>query len=175
MMRKPLYILLTFIFLLNIAGVYLWFAIQQKRINDDVEQQIRKGITKAELTLVVVPLTGENRVIWIKPAKEFTLNGEMYDVVSSKTMGKNKYYYCIIDKKEKKLIANFRHSHASKKEADKRNKNSSIDRFIPRHHWIINNNYPVSIDYQQLTIALVYNILKIPSPPPKTVLFRNVT
>lgn len=168
-MRKALSILLTFIFLFNIAGYYLWFAVQQKKIKEDVEQQIRKGLSSEDLSVVIVPLNGQNQLKWIKPAKEFRLNGEMYDVVRSKTNGQNKYYYCIIDNKEKKLIANFHRTHTSKKEADKRNKNTLNDRFIPKNYFIINTNYPVNIDYQQLTIALVSNILKIPSPPPKTI------
>jgi c-di-AMP phosphodiesterase-like protein len=168
-MRKPLSILLTLIFLFNSGGYYLWYTVQQKKITEDVEQQIRKGLNREDLTLVVVSLSGENRVNWIKPFKEFRLNGEMYDVVCSKTEGQNKYYYCIIDSKEKQLIANFHQAHSSKKDADKRIKNSLSDRFIPRICRLTNNNFPIRIDYQLSPVAIVSTILKIPTPPPKTV------
>jgi hypothetical protein len=168
-MRKPLSLLLTLIFLFNIGGYYLWFTVQQKKINEAVELQIRNGLKKEDLTLVIVPQNDENRVTWIKPAKEFRLNGEMYDVVFSKTEGQSNYYYCIIDSKEKQLIANFHRAHGSKKENDKKNKNSLSDRYIPRQNSLTNNNFPVRINYQILTIAIASNILKIPSPPPKTV------
>lgn len=166
-MRKLISILIAFVFLFNIGGYYLWFAMLQKGIERRVELQIKQGLKEKDLSVVIVPSKGETGIIWIKPGKEFRYRGEMYDVVYSKTKGQDKLYFCINDIKEKQLIASFHKTHNSKKEADKRIKITFTDRYFPQQQRLSNIISPSDIEYPSENIAIFSNILKIPSPPPR--------
>jgi hypothetical protein len=166
-MRKPVSILLAFIFLFNIGGHYLWFAVLQKSIKEGVEKQITKGLKEEALSIVTVPVKGETGINWIKPGKEFRYRGEMYDVVYSKIEGQDKLYFCINDNKEKQLIAAYHKANNSKKDTDKRIKSNLTDRYIPQQLLLSSTDYPTDMEYPAKNISFSSTILKIPSPPPK--------
>ena len=166
-MRKPVSILLVFIFLFNIGGYYLWFAVLQKNIKESVEKLIIKGLKEEALSIVTVPAKGETGIIWIKPGKEFRYRGEMYDVVYSTIKGQDKLYFCINDNKEKQLISAYHKAHNSKKDADKRIKSNLTDRYFPQELLLSNTDYPTDMEYPVKNISFSSTILKIPSPPPK--------
>jgi hypothetical protein len=105
--RKYLSVIILMLFLFNIGGYYLWFSIVKSNIQKEVRQEIRKGLSEKDLTLITVPVNDEKGICWIKPGKEFTYQGKMYDVVKSKISDNKRLYYCIDDIKEKKLIAGF--------------------------------------------------------------------
>ena len=48
-----------------------------------------------------------NNMQWKDDGKEFTLNGEMYDVAKVKKVNGKTVLYCVNDKKEKELLSNF--------------------------------------------------------------------
>jgi hypothetical protein len=94
-------------FLFNIGGYYLWFSYVKNNIQKEIRREIRLGLSEKDLTLISVPVNDESGICWIKPGKEFTFNGKMYDVVKITINNNRKIYYCIDDVKEKNLIAGF--------------------------------------------------------------------
>jgi hypothetical protein len=106
-LRKYLSVIVLMFFIFNIVGYYLWFSYVKNNIQKEVRQEIRRGLAEKDLTLITVPIGDESGIRWIKPGKEFTFRGEMYDVVKIKILKDKKIYSCINDTKEKKLIADF--------------------------------------------------------------------
>lgn len=106
-LRKYLSAIILMFFLFNIVGYYLWFSYVKNNIQKEIRQEIRKGLEDKDLTLITIPIDDESGLCWIKPGKEFTYHGEMFDVVKIKISNNKKYIYCINDTKEKKLIADF--------------------------------------------------------------------
>lgn len=94
-------------FLFNIGGYYLWFSYVKNNIQKEIRREIRQGLSEKDLTLISMPVNDESGICWIKPGKEFTFNGKMYDVVKITINNNRKFYYCIDDVKEKNLIAGF--------------------------------------------------------------------
>ena len=109
LLRRFIAAVLLLLFLFNLGGSYVVFIILQHRISLEIKAMIRNGMEDEELTVIVVASGSESDVSWIKPGKEFTLNGEMFDVVKSKTENGRILYYCINDRTEKKLITDFIH------------------------------------------------------------------
>ena len=106
-LKKSLFIGVLMLFLFNIGGYYIWFSYLKFTIQKDIRREIRSELPEKELTLISVPVNDESLLIWIKPGKEFTFGGKMYDVVKAKIVGDKKLYYCIDDVKEKKLLTAF--------------------------------------------------------------------
>jgi hypothetical protein len=106
-LRKYLSVIILMFFLFNIGGYYLWFSFVKNSIQKEIRREIRQGLSEKDLTLISVPVKDEKEICWIKPGKEFTYRGKMYDVVKTRISDDMKFYYCIDDVKEKKLIAGF--------------------------------------------------------------------
>jgi hypothetical protein len=118
-LRKYLAIIVLMFFLFNIVGYYLWFGYVKNNIQKEVRREIRKGLADKDLTLITVPIGDESGICWIKAGKEFTYRGEMFDVVKIKISKDKKYFYCINDVKEKKLISDFSKNNESDRGARK--------------------------------------------------------
>lgn len=155
------------IFVFDAGGYYLWFSLLQNNIHIEVRQEIEKGLKDDELVLIKVPANSDQGIEWIKPGQEFRLNKEMYDVVRSATVGKEKYYYCLNDAKEKKLIAGF--TSKSKKNSDKRIRYSFSFQYVPIQFNLNSNINIVNFIYPSFVWQYKSNTPDIHSPPPKTI------
>jgi hypothetical protein len=106
-MRKLASLALLALFFFNIGGYFFWFRISQQVNYSQVRREIRAGLDDRDLDILRFPPGMINNISWIKPGKEFSYNGELYDVVKSRIEGEDVVYYCLKDTKEKELIARF--------------------------------------------------------------------
>jgi hypothetical protein len=166
-MRK--FIALAFIPLLlfNIGGYYLWFSALQLSAQKEIKTEIKKGIADKDLTLVISDNTSASTIHWIKPGKEFRMNGEMFDIVRIKKVDQKLYYYCLNDKVEKKIIAAFEKTKSSRKDTEKKLKRTfTFTCYIPS---VIQSKYLSTEVHFALTIASFTSYsTDIHSPPPKS-------
>jgi len=166
-MRKYISLILLIIILFVSNGYHLYFRYLQNNIKQEVKHEIRKGLSENELTLIVVTSENEKQISWIEQNKEFRYNGSMYDVVKSQTKANKTYYYCINDKKEEKLIANYaRHNRRRNKTLLKIRKVLS-NKYFPENFSIntkTNNADIYFTEYQQNYTSIYLETL---SPPPK--------
>lgn len=170
-MKKALSVILPLIFLFNLGGYYLWFSIKQYLIQQEVKQEIRKGLDDNALSLVVIDSDKISGLHWIKPGKEFIHAGKMYDVVKTRISGSKSYFYCINDVREKQLIGSFQQNSNLKKEIQKQFKRISNYNFVPQFTRIVFQVFGTGYDYAALKIFLNSISPDIPSPPPKQFMF----
>jgi hypothetical protein len=165
-MRKYISLITVVIFLFDLGGYFLWFSACQKNLQKEIRHEIRKGLRKDDLSLIIVSGTGKPGISWIKPGKEFTYHGEMYDVVKMEVHNGMNYYYCINDIKEKQLISSYNKKNNHKREAAKKLREFKYQ-YVPQKNSFI--YYSHIIDFSSPTIACIYesNIIDILSPPPK--------
>jgi hypothetical protein len=100
--------LLLFV-LLQSAGYLLVFKIQQHAIRHEIKQQIKAGVPEAELVLLKIPKTLEEKphpTFQRIHKREFHYDGKMYDIVRQESHGDTTWYYCLADEKETQLFAN---------------------------------------------------------------------
>ena len=111
-LKKSLVIFLLLIFLFNAFGFWIAFKIEQNQIYAQVKKEIKKALKN---TVPSDELYGFNvlngkdlpeNATWVKPEKEFRLNGNMYDIVRRENNNGRSVLYCINDKQEKALFAN---------------------------------------------------------------------
>jgi hypothetical protein len=108
-MKKALSILITILFLYNIAGYLIVFKSFQYGIKKEIKTRIKNKINDKDLVLIKYPShpnsQQKNALRW-KEKNEFLFNGNMYDVVRQYSLNDTIYYYCINDTREKELFSN---------------------------------------------------------------------
>ena len=167
-MRKNIIVIgLLLIFLFNLGGYYIWYAILQWDIRQEVRAEIKKGLKEKDLCLISLPLKDENTLHWEEKGKEFRFEGNLYDVVKTKVLLGKRIYYCINDKKERELIAHFQQSVQTKKEQEKRLRQSIDIQYLSPKSILISPHLLSERLY--FYYALIYRLhwIDIQSPPPK--------
>jgi len=139
-------------------------------------QQIKAGVSDADLTEIRVTSENENQLIW-KDGEEFRYQGMMYDVVhKEKADNKTTVYHCLTDTQENTLLADLEEL-IKKNKKNKNSRKSPVKTFFK----VLNK---ISPQFQKQGIAIFernpevifqyvnyYNPpkLDISSPPPKSV------
>jgi predicted transcriptional regulator len=145
----------------------LYFKYLQHNIQQEINNEIKEGLNEKDLSVVIIPLKDENKITWTKKNKEFKYKGLMYDVVKTKIKNGKKYYYCINDVKEKKLITSFFRNN--------RRKNKSLlklKKILSKKY--LSKKFSKRISIKNTNLYLFENqefykskILEVLSPPPE--------
>jgi hypothetical protein len=109
-LKKIFAIVLLTSFLVQITGYHLYFNILQQNIKSTVKKTIHFNLSEKVTEHFVFSLANTNASEmpeW-EGENEFSLNGEMYDVVSMKKENSMLYVSCISDKKENELINSYK-------------------------------------------------------------------
>lgn len=108
-MRSVVATVLLLSMLFQAAGYLFVFKIQQYQIRQEIKQQIKAGVPEAELVLLKIPKTLEEKphpTFQRIDKREFRYDGKMYDIVRQEGHGDTTWYYCLSDEKETQLFAN---------------------------------------------------------------------
>ena len=92
----------------------------------EIKKALKNTVPSDELYLFNV-LNGKDlpeNATWVKPEKEFRLNGNMYDIVRCENNDGRTVLYCINDKQEQALFANLDEHIEKHIAANSKNKNS---------------------------------------------------
>lgn len=165
-LRKYLSAIVLMFFLFNIVGYYIWFSYAKLNIQKEVQEEISQGLAEKDLTLITVPLIDESGICWIKPGKEFTYRGEMYDVVKVRTSNDKKFIYCINDIREKKLITDFSRNNESNPKTRKLLSSFQYIYIPGQDAWFhilesFNNHFGIR------SFAIFSTVREVTIPPPK--------
>ena len=98
------------------TGYYFFYTIKQYQIKEDIKHQMLAVLPENELEIFAAD---DKNIVWEEEEKEFSINRKMYDIAKIKILDSKKYFYCLNDEQETKLIANF-----SKNIQDKTNQNN---------------------------------------------------
>ena len=163
-MRKTISIFLILVLLTNLGGCYILFLIQQFNLKEQVEKELKKGISIDKLAEIVIPLNEFRKICWIEQNKEFKLNGKMYDVVKIKEENRKIHLFCFDDKKERQLVEKYIKTHNSKKDFDRKLKRPLINVFFLHQYTPLNSLIATYVVFGFLENykSLLFNKLDIP-------------
>lgn len=159
--------LLTIIFM-NQVGYYFVYTFHQHIIKEEIEKELLTHLPDSSLELVIAE-DWNNKLEWKEKGKEFSLNGEMYDVARIEIKDGKTHLYCINDKKEKELLDNLvktvNKNHDNKKEGN-------TIKPVLTDMLIVTPIEPVktfsdSSPYGSLRVSPVSSFKEIKIPPPK--------
>jgi len=160
-------ILLTIIFMSQV-GYYFVYTIHQHIIKEEIERELLTNIPESSLEVVIAE-NWNNKLEWEEKDKEFSLNGEMYDVARIEIKDGKTHLYCINDKKEKELLDNLvqavNKNHDSKKERN--NVKPVLTDLIIISPVESEKIFSDSSPYGSLSVSPISSFKEIKSPPPK--------
>lgn len=127
-MKKFSLIILISVLAYSQVGYYFVLRHSQFVQKEVIKEKILSQLKDDELK--IISLTDDHQqIFWEESGKEFLFNGEMYDVVKTKTVNGKVMLYCINDKKEKILIDNYNQVTKHNSSADKKGKNAIDNSF----------------------------------------------
>jgi hypothetical protein len=140
-------------------------------------EQVVKQIPENLLNKICIQDNGD-AIHWEEEGKEFSFNGEMYDVVKIKNEYGKTYAFCISDKKEDKVIDALHKIIKSNTDnsSDPGKHNSNGKTSIPDWTFELQpSDAPGNIAFTQhnyfnFKSALYFNYIEINSPPPNFLL-----
>jgi len=123
-----------------------------------------------EKDLEVIPAEKNPGIVWEEEGSEFSLNGEMYDVVKTTVVNGKKLLFCINDKKEKALVDQYNLATKGNSSSDRKSRNidTPFNLFVNiveddlQHFTVFQPNLYSSFDSR-----LPRNVMDQVSPPPK--------
>jgi hypothetical protein len=166
---KIISLLLLTIMLFSVCGYFVLFNLAQNQIQREIKSRIRHGLIDSELTIIEVTVQNATEIRWIKPGKEFTYRGNMYDVVTVTEKNGKTLLKCINDIREKKLIRDFAKNAESSQKARKLINNISLT-YIFQEEFYHNINETSNHEYYTRPNDLASKIIEIADPPPKSIL-----
>ncbi len=104
----------------------------QDNIKADMREKILGQLKSSEMEIISLS-DNQQKISWEENGKEFSFNGEMFDLVKKVKVNGRIMLYCINDIKEKQLVDKYneitKHNSASGKK-DKSNIDNSINLFV---------------------------------------------
>ena len=91
--------------LLKMGGFYAILSFQREEIREEMERKILKSIDKFELVCIIENAENLPKIAWERPEKEFSFEGNLYDIAYVEIVSGIRYYYCLSDEDETKLEA----------------------------------------------------------------------
>lgn len=169
LLKKPIAIFFLLLFSLNYSGHYLIFCIQRWHIRNIAREEVIAGIPDRFLDVI----TDNVNLNWEEKGKEFSVNGEFYDVVRIRKSNGKTFLYCLNDKNEAQLLKRFAKTagSASDTEKGKSNKHSFKSQLTDQNLLSavqpLAFTYTIIPDYCYYEPALVSNCREIIIPPPR--------
>ena len=108
-------------------GVLFFCSIQQAK--EDMKIRIFSSLKDSELD-VISYTENQDKIVWEEEGKEFSLNGEMYDVVRCKSINNKKIIYCVSDKNETSLLKKYSKIIEENSPNGKKQKSVNFEQFI---------------------------------------------
>jgi hypothetical protein len=167
-LKKITIISLLILLFVSQIGYRLLYAYQQLTVQEEMKEKILAGIGKADMQIVVNNPT----IKWLDNKKEFILNDELFDVIEIKIENGEELIYCISDKKEQQLIANYNkilkttHSDNSKQNNKHYINFSTVEFLVSSTFNISPISYSIKMEYPNFDSKINYLSLKILVPPP---------
>lgn len=152
-------------------GYYFLYVYKQYEIKQEIKQEL---ISTLPLTSFQSFASDDRNIIWEEKDKEFSVDGKMYDVATTKIINGKKTYYCLSDEKETDLVNTYFKKNTSEQETSKQ-KRSKIDfqlqtiafsqqEDILEEFCLINNKNKYPIICQNA----ISKCISVVSPPPKS-------
>lgn len=108
-MKRGFSILLLTLFLFNTFGYYIVFSYTRHIVRSEMRSLAKAGYFKESGLTIKITDPLRDPAFKRLNRNEFIYDGALYDIISECVSGNTVTFYCINDKKEEKLIAQFHH------------------------------------------------------------------
>jgi hypothetical protein len=127
-LKKLSLIILIAVFAYGQVGYYIVMHHSQSVQKEVIKEKILSQFKEDELEIISVS-DNHKQIYWEEEGKEFSLNGQMYDVVKRVIVSGKVMLYCINDKKERQLVDDYNSITKHNSSSDKKGKNTIDNSF----------------------------------------------
>ena len=106
LLKKTLVISCLLLLFMNQLGYYCLHIIKQHQLKEQVKQELLVSLP-SQLLEKIDATANKELLQWEEQDKEFYLKGQLYDVARIEKQNDRVYLYCLNDKKEEQLLAEF--------------------------------------------------------------------
>lgn len=158
--------------LFHTCGPFFVLYYRQMVSRSEMRQYLRQHVQHADIKRFQFSDGDQTKIAW-EDENEFSLDGEMYDVIKKVKQGKTLVVYCVADKKETRLIQQFLTQ--AKKQIPVKENDSLRTQLLMLLYWVDSGNQAVPLASTRLlhfdlyTFSLPYIHQNIPAPPPRIV------
>ena len=162
--------------LLKMGGYYAILSFEREEIREKVEQKIIKSLKKSELICIIADAENLPKITWERPEKEFSFEGNLYDVVHIEEVSGITYYYCLSDKDETILEAKIDKLLENQTESSSIGGNAKLVLYLIAQPLITQQNFSFHFHYfspkntfifPDLTISFTSNFVSTLKQPPQ--------
>lgn len=161
-MLRTISSLMILLILMDCGGQYFLFRFVQEHVRKEIRTRIRKGLHHEDMEVFTFSNNQYFNLKWIKPGKEFGLNGNLYDVVTVSVHQGHRHMTCINDTFEKKLVNWNLKNNPWQKHIVKLVKVSSYTSDIVQYKW----EFPFTVMPYRSEQLITQSVFYIPSAPP---------
>lgn len=129
-MKKTISIILLILFISGLEWNSVWYNVIKQKMWAEFNERRSEGFNKDDIVIIKIPVGSNSPFHWTEEGREFIYKNEMYDVVTTKTVGSANYFYCVKDAKEKKILSDLNDQNKEKNKTDKKDKRTGIDNFV---------------------------------------------
>ena len=157
-------------------GYRFVFLIQQHELKERAEAQLLSTINDDQFEQVN---EDDNRgnIIWEEEGKEFSLNGQLYDVAKKQVVNGKTILYCLNDKKEEQLIGEMIRKERSNADNTSSNKDGKhtikfqLSDFTEPAQNVSFTTIENNQTYREFSSPVCWLIKKVNTPPPNNNLY----
>ena len=152
-------------------GTYVVYVVQQEINKENIAQQMALNLSEENL----VKIKNSNQLKWEEAGKEFYLDGIFYDVVTTKKIKGETWFYCINDQMESQLYNHYTASLKSNTDALPISKQGKQVLKLSLSYFLLDNNEVVVLStfktnqFNLIQPDLTSMALKVNAPPPRLV------
>lgn len=179
MLKKSLSILFLSAFILDLAGIFVVFKIEQFNIRKEIKRQIKRGIDDDDLHLFSLTQKEYDELNWVREDIEFRSDSSMFDIVRLEKNRDSIFLYCVNDKEEAILFAQLDDMVKKKTEQNSNSPDSPANKVVKLFK-LFNYVENINDSYQGIftisrnvfiekNVCYLLPFIAIDNPPPDTV------
>jgi hypothetical protein len=170
-------LILTLLFFSQIGYRFIYL-IQQHELKEQAEAQLLSTINNDQFDQINEDDNRDN-IIWEEEGKEFSLNGQLYDVAKKEVINGKTIFYCLNDKKEEQLIEEMSKKEKSNTCNSSNNKDGNPTVKFQLSDFVV---YPQNMLFSTIQIIQTYGeystplrsiIKEVNTPPPNNSLYSQ--
>lgn len=175
-MKKTLPIFIVFLLFFSQIGYRFIFLIQQHQLKEAAEERLFNTLNDSQFELIDA---ASNGLEWEEEDKEFSLNGQMYDVAKKEVVNGKTILYCLNDKKEEELLNNLTKTikdstdNSSGKDGKHNLKFQFADFTILTASTLTDQSFAIN-EYPEFTASIYKVVKKVITPPPNHNLYSQI-
>jgi hypothetical protein len=153
-------------------GTFLVYVVQQEINKENIAQEMARKLPEENL----VKIKNSDQLKWEEAGKEFYLDGIFYDVVTSKKINGETWFYCINDQMESQLYNHYTASLKSNTDALPTSKQGKQVLKFSLSYFLLDNINEVVVlatsktnQFNLIELDLSSMALKVNAPPPRLV------